>query len=275
LAQGRKLGLHDRYGGYALVTGGARGIGRAFAEHLAAEGFDLLLVDREEEETLALAEELHASHGIDAQAIVCDLSENGLAEKAAEWAKKYDIGLLINNAGISPMDPFFDISLEAHLTTLDLNCRATLILTHTIGRDMTTRGRGAVIIVSSASAISGAPYFTHYTATKGYGLNLGASLWSELRGSGVDVLAVCPGLTNTAPIKELGLDQGVPFFIPRNDPELVARGALRALGRQPVVVPTFADRLMTSVMSRLLPRSWTLSLVRRSMKQLRGSKKTP
>jgi len=270
LTTNRKLGLHDRYGGYALVTGGARGIGRAFAEYLARDGFDLLLIDREAEETQALAEELRAAHRIDAQAIVCDLSEDGLVEKAAGWAKKYDIGLLINNAGISPMDPFFDISLEAHLTTLDLNCRATLILTHTIGRDMATRGRGAVIIVSSASAISGAPYFTHYTATKGYGLNLAASLWSELRGSGIDVLAVCPGLTNTTPVKERELDQTVPFFIPMSDPEPVALGALRALGRQPVVIPTFADRLSSSFMSRLLPRSWALSLVRSSMERLRG-----
>ena len=275
MANGRKLGLHDRYGGYALVTGGARGIGRAFAEYLAAEGFDLLLVDREAEETQALAAKLHAAHKVDAQTIVCDLSGDDLAEKITGWAKKYDIGLLINNAGISPMDPFFDISLEAHLTTLDLNCRATLILTHTIGRDMATRGRGAVIIVSSVSAIGGAPYFAHYTATKGYGLNLAASLWSELRGSGIDVLAVCPGLTKPTPVKERELDQTVPFFVPVTDPEPVALGALRALGRQPMLIPTFADRLSSSFMSRLLPRSWALALVRSSMEQLRGSKKTP
>ena len=268
MANSRKLGLHDRYGGYALVTGGARGIGHAFAEYLAGDGFDLLLVDREADKAHAVAEELHTAHGIDAQAIVCDLSGDGLAEKAGEWAKKYEIGLLINNAGISPMDPFFDISLEAHLATLDLNCRATLILTHTIGRTMASRGRGAVIIVSSASAISGAPYFTHYTATKGYGLNLAASLWGELRGSGIDVLAVCPGLTNTTPVKERELDQAAPFFVPLSGPEPVALGALRALGRQPVVIPTFADRLSSGLMSRLLPRSWTLSLVRRSMEQL-------
>ena len=275
MANNKKLGLHDRYGGYALITGAARGIGRAFAQYLAEEGFDLLVVDREGQEAQALAEELQAAHGIDARAIVYDLSEDGLVEKAGEWANRYEIGLLINNAGISPMDPFFDISLEAHLTTLDLNCRATLILTHTIGRTMATRGRGAVIIVSSASAISGAPYFTHYTATKGYGLNLAASLWGELRGSGVDVLAVCPGLTNTTPVKERKLDQAVPFFVPLNGPEPVALGALRALGRQPVVIPTFADRLSSSFMSRLLPRSWTLSLVRRSMEHLRGEKRTP
>jgi len=272
LANRTKLSLHDRYGGHALVTGAARGIGRAFAEYLAADGFDLLLVDHEAEENRALAHELHANHGIDAQAILCDLSKDGLSEKAREWATSNEIGLLVNNAGISPMDRFFDISLEDHLTTLDLNCRATLILSHTIGRAMANRGRGALIIVSSASAISGAAYFSHYAATKGYGLNLATSLWSELRGSGIDVLAVCPGLTNTTPVKERKLDQTVPFFVPMNDPEVVARGALRALGRGPVVIPTFADRLSSSLMSRLLPRSWTLSLVRESMERLRNSR---
>lgn len=275
MAKSRKLGLHDRYGGYALVTGGARGIGRAFAEYLAEDGFDLLLVDREAEEAKAAAEELHIKHGVDARAIVCDLTDDNLVETAEDWAKTYDIGLLINNAGISPMDPFFDIPLEAHLATLDLNCRATLILTHTIGRTMVTRGRGALIIVSSASAISGAPYFTHYAATKGYGLNLAGSLWGELRDSDIDVLALCPGLTNTTPVKERELDEAAPFFIPLTGPGPVALGALLALGRQPMVIPTFVDRLSSGLMSRLLPRSWTLSLVRRSMEQLQAKKKTP
>ncbi len=274
MANHERLGLYERYGGCALVTGAARGIGRAFAEELARDGFDLLLVDREANQTQALARELHTAHAIDAQAISCDLSDDGLAEVAREWATSHDIGLLVNNAGISTMDRFFDISLEDHLLALDLNCRATLILTHAIGRTMADRGRGALIVVSSASAMSGVPYFSHYSATKGYGLNLAASLWSELRGSGVDVLAVCPGLTNTVPVKELELDRAVPFFIAMNDPEVVARGTLRALGRRPVVIPTFADRLSSGLMSRLLPRSWSLSLMRGSLERMQAPKKS-
>ncbi|MBW2222704.1 MAG: SDR family NAD(P)-dependent oxidoreductase, partial [Deltaproteobacteria bacterium] len=131
-----KLGLHARYGGYALVTGAARGIGRAFATYLAADGFDLLLVDREADETTALAKALHAEHGIDARALVYDLADPGLATKAQEWAEAYEVGLLVNNAGISVLDPFFEISLETHLATLDLNCRATLMLTYIIGKKM-------------------------------------------------------------------------------------------------------------------------------------------
>lgn len=264
------FGLRARYGRYALVTGAARGIGRAFAEHLAAEGFDLLLVDREGEETVALAEQLGAAHGIDVRSLICDLSEPGLEHKAQDWVQSFEIGLLVNNAGISLLDPFFDITLDQHLATLDLNCRATLVLTHVIGKAMASRGRGGIIIVSSASGLSGSPYFSHYAATKGYGLNLACGLWAELRGSGVDVLAVCPGMTDTKPVQDQGLGKDLPFYIPLNDPNPVAAGALRALGKQPTLVPTFADRMSAGLLSKLLPRRWTLSIMKRSIEKMRG-----
>lgn len=265
-----KLGLKERYQGYALVTGAARGIGRAFASHLAADGFDLLLVDREAEETVALAKSLHAEHGVDAQPLLCDLSEPGLVEQAQDWVARYEIGLLVNNAGISPLDPFFEISLDEHLATLDLNCRATLVLTHVIGKVMAERGRGGIIIVSSASGLSGSPYFCHYAATKGYGLNLACGLWSELRGSGIDVLAVCPGLTDTKPVQDQGLAEDLPFYVPVTGPEPVALAALRGLGKQPTLVPTLADRMSAGLLSKLLPRGWTLSIMKRSIEKMRG-----
>ena len=269
MTAGARLPLRERYSGHALVTGAARGIGRAFAEGLASEGFDLLLVDRRLTETAALARALTAQHGVGAHAIERDLAKDGLADDAAAWAEAYDIGLLVSNAGISPIGSFFEIPLDTHLETLDLNSRATLILAHTIGHSMARRGRGGIIVVSSASAISGAPYTAHYAATKAYGLNLATSLWGELRGVGVDVLAVCPGLTDTAPVRERHLDESASWLVPINAPDQVARSALRGLGRQPLVIPAAVDRFTSTVMSRLLPRRWTLSLVANSMIRLR------
>ncbi len=252
-----------------MVTGAARGIGRAFATHLAADGFDLLLVDREADESTALAETLRTEHGIDAQALVCDLTAPGLVENAERWATSYDVGLLVNNAGISPLDPFLEIPLDTHLETLELNCRATLVLTHIFGRAMAARGRGGIVIVSSASALSGSPYFCHYAATKGYGLNLASGLWSELHGSGVDVLAVCPGMTDTKPVQDRELANDLPFYVPLTDPEPVALGALRSLGKQAIVVPTFADRISAGLFAKLVPRTWTLSIMKRSIERMR------
>jgi short-subunit dehydrogenase len=264
------LGLQQRYGGYALITGAARGIGKAFAKHLAAEGFDLLLVDRESERTRDLAEALRDQHGRQAHALVCDLTDAGLEKRARQWADAYDVGLLINNAGTSELDRFLDIALDTHLKTLDLNCRATLILTHVVGRAMVARRRGGIIMVSSASALSGSPYFCHYAATKGYGLNLGCGLWSELRGSGIDVLALCPGMTDTQPVRERGLDEALPFYVPLTEPEPVALAALVALGKRPVVVPTWADKLSAGLISKLAPRAWALSILKRSIEKAKS-----
>ena len=265
-----KLGLQRRYGGFALITGAARGIGRAFSTYLAADGFDLLLVDREADETNALAEALRAEHGIDAQAIVCDLTAPGLVENAERWAVNYDVGLLVNNAGISPLDPFLEIPLKTHLETLDVKCRGSLVMTHVFGSSMASRGRGGILIVSSASALSGSPYFCHYAATKGYGLNLACGLWAELRGSGIEVLAVCPGMTDTKPVQDRSLGDDLPFYIPLTEPGAVAWSSLRRLGKQPAWVPTFADRISAGLMSRLIPRRWTLSIMKRSIERMRG-----
>jgi short-subunit dehydrogenase len=135
---------------------------------------------------------------------------------------------------------------------------------------MASRGRGGIIIVSSASGLSGSPYFCHYAATKGYGLNLACGLWSELRGSGVDVLAVCPGMTDTKPVQEQGLGEDLPFYVPIAGPEPVALAALQALGTQPVVVPMWADRMSAGLLSKLLPRAWTLSIMKRSIGKMWG-----
>lgn len=270
MADKKTLGLRDRYGGFALVTGAARGIGRAFATHLAADGFDLLLVDQEGDEAKSLAETLRVEMGIDARALIYDLSEPDVVERARSWAGDHDIGLLVNNAGISPLGPFLDIPLDEHLQTLDVNCRATLVLTHVVGKAMIERGRGGIVIVSSASALSGSPYFCHYAATKGYGLNLACGLWSELRGSGVDVLAVCPGMTDTKPVRDRNLADDLPFYVPIGDPESVAHGALQALGTRPAIVPTVSDRMSAVLSSKLLPRSWTLSIIKRSIEKMRG-----
>ena len=103
-----------------------------------------------------------------------------------------------------------------------------------------------------------------------YGLNLACGLWSELQGTGVDVLAVCPGMTDTKPVQDRELDKDLPFYGPLTGPEPVALQSLRALGRRPIVVPTLGDRLSAALLAKLMPRGWTLSIVKRSIERLRG-----
>ena len=77
-------------------------------------------------------------------------------------------------------------------------------------------------------------------------------------------------MTDTKPVQDQNLDKDLPFYIPLNGPEPVARGALRALGKQPALIPSWADRMSAGLLSKLAPREWTLSLMKRSIEKMRG-----
>ena len=77
-------------------------------------------------------------------------------------------------------------------------------------------------------------------------------------------------MTNTKPVQDQNLGKDLPFYIPLTGPEPVALGALRTLGKQPTLVPTFADRISAGLLSKVLPRSWTLSIMKRSIGKMRG-----
>ncbi len=262
--------LRNRYGRWALVTGSAHGLGRAFAAALAADGLDLLLMDIDGEANEALADELGRHRGVQIETVECDLREPALAERAAELASSHEIGTLINNVGIGPVGSFLSIELDDHLRTLEINCRATLVLSHVLGRIMVQRGRGAMVIVSSGSALTGSPLVANYAATKGYGLNLAMGLWDELRTAGVDVLALCPGLIRTQATETHPPKIEAAPLVTMHEPEAIARAALSALVEQqgPLVVPGLLERLTWHAFGRLAPRKLTLRLLGRTLRQL-------
>jgi len=87
-----------------------------------------------------------------------------------------EVGLLVNNAGFGLVGSFLQNDLDRELEMLDVNCRAPLILTHELGREMVPRKRGGIIFVSSTSGFISTPYLTHYAASKAYDLYLGEGL---------------------------------------------------------------------------------------------------
>lgn len=247
--------LADRYGPWALVTGAAHGLGRSLAQSLASRGLHLVLVDVDEEANDRAGAELSQRYGIDTRCVELDVSATDLAAHAEKLAHDHEIGIVVNNAGISTVEPFFDTDLTDHLRVLETNCRGTLVLTHTLGRAMVARGRGAILIVSSVSALTGTPGVSHYAATKAYGLGLAAGLWGELERSGIDVLALCPGLVRTrgTELDPPALDKAP--LVPVMDAIDVAEAAIAALEtrRGPVVVAGWHNWLSAFMLSRLAP----------------------
>lgn len=193
----------------ALVTGATSGIGRAFARRLAAEGHDMILVARDGERLRELAQRLEDRHGARVEVLPADLSDPAAREpverRAADPERPVDV--LINNAGYGTSGAFWDIPGERLHEQLELNAGAVLGLTRAAAAVMRERGSGDIVNVSSVSGffpVSGSTY----SATKSYVTTLSQGLSTALAGSGVRVLALCPGFTQTEFHERAGLEMG-------------------------------------------------------------------
>jgi short-subunit dehydrogenase len=238
------------YGPVALVTGAAHGIGRGFAEGLGRRGVSMLLVDRDAAGLEATAAGLREQYRVPIETCVADLSDLAEVDRVCELALEQDLGLLINNAGVGNSGAFLDIDLADHLTGLDVNIRACLVLTHRLTPGLCARGHGGVIFTSSMSALVGAPGVAHYAATKVYERHLAEALYGELHGQGVDVLALMPGMTRTRQVTESMTEEEMAKRWPM-EPGPVAEAALEALGKKRFVIPGFVNRLQARVFTRL------------------------
>ena len=236
---------------WAVIVGASDGIGAAFAEELAARGVDLILVARRAGPLEETADRLRARHGIHIRTAALDAATPaGIAELAAA---PEDVGLLVCNAALAPIAPFLELTPSQVDAMLDLNCRSAAQLAHAFGKRMVERGTGGIILLSSLASNQGSALVAHYAATKAYLRVLAEGLWAELGPHGVHVLACCPGLVRT-PTYERGGARPAGRWVPGPmDPRAVAREALTALGRQPVIIPGRWNRSLASA-TRLLSR---------------------
>lgn len=241
--------------GRALVTGASSGIGKAFARALHARGDKLVLVARRRERLAELAKELG---GEDVAVVLpVDLSApDGPERVAAEvQSRGFTVDMLVNNAGMGHTAPFCREDRGRALAMVDLNVRAVVALTHAFLPGMVERKRGAVINVASNAAFQPLPFFAVYAATKAFVLSFTEALATELKGSGVRVQALCPGITATEFLDVAGTHDGLLVKkMPGLTPQEVVAVSLLALesGKLRVVVG-WANRLVAAAV-RLSPR---------------------
>ena len=197
----------------ALVTGASSGIGAAFAERLARDQYDLIVVARRRKRLEALAERLHQAHHVTVEVIVADLTQPAELH-AAEMriAEDTALELLVNNAGFGGYMPFVALDPDRAEELIRLQVVAVTRLTRAALPGMVARGHGAIINVSSRLAFSGAlssptmPKRATYAATKAYINTFTQILHDELAGTGVRVQALCPGVVRTEFHERMGLD---------------------------------------------------------------------
>ncbi|MGO4132396.1 SDR family NAD(P)-dependent oxidoreductase [Janibacter hoylei] len=238
----------------ALVTGATAGIGRQFAEQLAAKGVDLVLVARDAVRLEAVAAELAARHRVDVEVLPADLSDRAQLERVAEWLRDTarPVDLLVNNAGYSLGSRFVDSPVEAEEQLLDVLVRAVLVLSHAAATTMVGRGRGQVINVSSVAGLTASGT---YAAAKSYVTTFTESLSGQLAGTGVQVMALLPGYVRTEFHERAGIDKGSrsgPFWLDASD---LVRQALADAERGRVVSIPSAQYKAVVALARHIPRA--------------------
>jgi short-subunit dehydrogenase len=254
-----------RYGTWALIAGASEGLGAEYATQLAARGLNLVLLARRKELLEQLGAQLTRDHAVEVRVLPLDLAREDIGEAVEAATRDIEVGLLVYNAALSMIGPFFEVALEDHLKEIAINCRGPLTLSYLLGQQMLKRRRGGIILMSSLSSSQGSPLITNYSATKAYNRLLAEGLWDELRAQDIDVL-VCsassvstPGYLASAPSRT-----SVSAMTPR----AVVSETLAALGKKPVVIPGWTNRIANVVMQRLLPHKTAILLMGRVLRNM-------
>ncbi|BBY18069.1 SDR family NAD(P)-dependent oxidoreductase [Mycolicibacterium litorale] len=243
-----------------LITGPTSGLGEGFARRYAADGYDLVLVARDQTRLEALAEDLRAGTGATVEVLPADLADAAGREKVAEWLSA-GVQVLVNNAGFGTSGEFWTADYALLQSQLDVNVTAVMQLTHAALPPMLDAHKGTVINVASVSGLLPGRGST-YSASKAWVIAFSEGLANGLGGTGVGVHALCPGFVHTEFHERAGIEMsGLPsvMWLEVDD---VVRDCLADVAKDKVViVPSLQYKAMTTA-SRLMPRNLVRAMTR-------------
>ncbi|MBJ7340675.1 SDR family oxidoreductase [Mycolicibacterium sp.] len=250
----------------ALITGSSGGIGEEFALQLARRRVNLVLVARRADKLAELRSRLlDTSPGLDVDVVAADLSLPGsaadLAGKVTELGRRIDI--LVNNAGVGLHGDFVGQEVTANAAQIQLNCVTLVELTGLYLPAMTRARRGIVLNVASTAAFQPTPGMAVYGATKAFVLSFTEAIWKETKGSGVRVVALCPGATDT----EFFARTGEEFLTSgRQTSKQVVDTAMAALDKSTPTVVSGVKNALLATGYRFTPRRVMLEVSQRLLK---------
>jgi short-subunit dehydrogenase len=258
-----------RYGPWAVVLGAAQGIGLAFAEELARRGLHALLVDVRDDLLDAAGERVRAANaGVEVETARLDLGAPDLAERLPRVLGRLDVGVAVYTAMLPLSGAFLGTPLVRHEQAVRVGVNGVLAASYVLGERLVRRGRGGLILTSSLAGFQGTGWVAEYAAAKAFDLVLAEGLWWEWREQGIDVVALCPGNTDTP-----GLRGNKPLVDPSTfaDPASVAREALDHLTNAPeagpICIPGADNRAVRAHFDRM-PRKQVVEIIGASTRKM-------
>lgn len=237
----------------ALVTGASAGLGLEFAWQLAAAQHDLILVARDQNRLEDLAEQLRAATDIRVEVLPADLSIPGDVDRVAERLRETErpVGLLVNNAGYAVNRGFLNSSPQDQDDSLSVMVRAVMLLSHAAANQMRTRGRGAILNVSSVAALTAAGT---YSAHKAWVRSFTEGLAMDLAGTGVTATVLCPGFVHTEFHERAGIDySSFPEVAWLTAPQVVTTALADVRHGTVISTPSLRYQAVSGLL-RILPR---------------------
>jgi uncharacterized protein len=249
----------------ALITGSANGIGYELACLFAQDGYNLVLIDRNEQKLAEVAEEFKDKFDGNVKFIVKDLS---ISTSPLEIFKELQqecikIDVLVNNAGFGTHGFFIDTNLENELEMLQVNLVSLTHLTKLFLKDMVEQGEGKILNVASTAAFQPGPLMAVYFATKAYVLSFSEAIANELDGRGITVTVLCPGPTESAFHERTGMaDTKLVKNKKMMDAKIVAKiGYHGLMSNKTIVIPGMKNLILAKSV-RFTPRKIVTQFVR-------------
>jgi short-subunit dehydrogenase len=242
----------------ALITGASSGIGLELARVFARHNHPLVLTSRDAGELLRIASEMKQEFNVPVHTIARDLEDPDAADDiASELAREgVPVHILVNNAGVGFLGPFWNSPLENDLSMLRVNIGAMVRLTKNFLPDMIRRGSGRILNTASVASFEPGPNLAVYHATKAFVLSLSEALATELEVTGITVTALCPGPTDTDFFPKAGMTDTRAFQQAQvMPPQEVAQKGYDAMMRGERVIVTGVTNKLSVFSRHLLPES--------------------
>jgi short-subunit dehydrogenase len=258
---------------YALITGATSGIGKEFAQLLAQDGINLVIIARNENRLEEVRRDLENEYSINVFTISRDLADPAAPVRVFKILEREGIvlNILVNNAGFNVYGLFEETDLEEELKMIRLHIVAVTEMTKLFLRQRSRQVVNEILNVSSIAGMVPGPLVSVHFATRAYILNFSLALSNEYKGSDVHVTCLCPGPTKSkffdrAKMSNVRLASGKPIKL-MNAKEVAATGYNALKKRKVIVVPGYRNKIL-AFMASIAPRTMATRITRWLMERI-------